>query len=417
MLASNGDLKRQITNDNAFAQAGSGLILDHLLDGKRVVIVTAPGADGQVVSGVTAALHQAGAHVTGQVALQQAFFGPQGTQSNLVALAQQLVPPGVSLIGQGTQASANPQIAGQQDAAQVIAAALVTKDGPGLAAASSRQILSGFAQHGFLDVSTPALAPATLAVVVIPGSPPAGGDSDPANLALLALAEQLDTTARRRCWLDLRPDQGPAARLTRSPRRQRDPVVQRGQRQYGNRPDHGGAGAEPAADRAQAGQLWRCACRRPEPGAHPGAVSEPVRLRRRAGRRPGDAMMGRAARRTGRAAVNGAAASGTALRTGALAAGAARAAYAALNARPPGGQAVWTRTNHRGEPVTLLEGPAVAAAAVTAAVLAPGLSARGRAALAAAGAGPRRSAATTTWPGAGTGADSAGTSARWLAVS
>jgi UDP-GlcNAc:undecaprenyl-phosphate/decaprenyl-phosphate GlcNAc-1-phosphate transferase len=83
----------------------------------------------------------------------------------------------------------------------------------------------------------------------------------------------------------------------------------------------------------------------------------------------------------------GQAVSGTAPRTGALAAGAARAVYAALNSRPPGGRAVWTRTNHRGEPVTLLEGPAVAAAAVTAAALAPALPARSRGALVAAGSG------------------------------
>jgi len=70
-----------------------------------------------------------------------------------------------------------------------------------------------------------------------------------------------------------------------------------------------------------------------------------------------------------------------------LAAVAARAAYAALKAWPPGGRARWTRTNHRGEPVTLLEGPAVAIAAVAVAALAPGLPARGRGALAAAGAG------------------------------
>jgi hypothetical protein len=79
--------------------------------------------------------------------------------------------------------------------------------------------------------------------------------------------------------------------------------------------------------------------------------------------------------------------SNKALLTAGLAAIAARAAYAALTAAPPGGQARWSRTNHRGEPVTLLEGPAVAAAAVAAAALAPGLSGRGRAALATAGAG------------------------------
>jgi len=73
--------------------------------------------------------------------------------------------------------------------------------------------------------------------------------------------------------------------------------------------------------------------------------------------------------------------------TGGLAGAAARAAYAGLTRRPPGGTATWARTNHRGEQVTLLEGPAVAAAAVTAAMLGPALPARGRAALAVAGTG------------------------------
>jgi UDP-GlcNAc:undecaprenyl-phosphate/decaprenyl-phosphate GlcNAc-1-phosphate transferase len=71
----------------------------------------------------------------------------------------------------------------------------------------------------------------------------------------------------------------------------------------------------------------------------------------------------------------------------ALAAGAARGAYALLQARPPGGPAAWTRTNHRGEPVTLLEGPAAAAGAALAAVLTPGLPGRARAGLVAAAAG------------------------------
>ena len=70
-----------------------------------------------------------------------------------------------------------------------------------------------------------------------------------------------------------------------------------------------------------------------------------------------------------------------------LAAAAARAGYAGLTRRPPGGEAAWTRTNHRGEPVTLLEGPAVATAAVLAAMIGPGLAPRTRAALVAAGIG------------------------------
>jgi UDP-GlcNAc:undecaprenyl-phosphate GlcNAc-1-phosphate transferase len=73
--------------------------------------------------------------------------------------------------------------------------------------------------------------------------------------------------------------------------------------------------------------------------------------------------------------------------TAVIAAAAARAAYQALTRNPPGGATQWTRTNHRGEPVTLLEGPAVAAAGAAAAVLAPGVPVRTRAALAAAAAG------------------------------
>jgi UDP-GlcNAc:undecaprenyl-phosphate/decaprenyl-phosphate GlcNAc-1-phosphate transferase len=79
-----------------------------------------------------------------------------------------------------------------------------------------------------------------------------------------------------------------------------------------------------------------------------------------------------------------------AVAAGATAAAAARLAYAALNQRPPGGTKSWSRTNHRGEPVTLLEGPAVTAGAVAGVLAQAGLgsgSARSAAAMAVAGAG------------------------------
>ncbi len=75
------------------------------------------------------------------------------------------------------------------------------------------------------------------------------------------------------------------------------------------------------------------------------------------------------------------------LTSAALAAGLARAAYTILSRRPPGGTGTWTRTNHRGEPVTLVEGPALALAAIAAPALDRGLSPRLRAALAVAGSG------------------------------
>ena len=62
---------------------------------------------------------------------------------------------------------------------------------------------------------------------------------------------------------------------------------------------------------------------------------------------------------------------------GACAAGAARLAYSAMSRRPPGGPKAWSRTNHRGEPVTLLEGPAVAAGAIVGVLAQASLAASG----------------------------------------
>jgi UDP-GlcNAc:undecaprenyl-phosphate/decaprenyl-phosphate GlcNAc-1-phosphate transferase len=69
--------------------------------------------------------------------------------------------------------------------------------------------------------------------------------------------------------------------------------------------------------------------------------------------------------------VNGAARSSLARTAGAgvVAAGVARGAYLALRRYPPAGEKTWARTNHRGEPVTLLEGPAVTVGAVAGQVI------------------------------------------------
>lgn len=103
-----------------------------------------------------------------------------------------------------------------------------------------------------------------------------------------------------------------------------------------------------------ASTLLRPSWGRPSPGAAPGSVLGVL------------------------AAVAGAAA-------GAVA---ARAAYAAFRRRPPiGDEKTWTRTNHRGELITLLEGPAFVAGAGAAAALTPGLSPRLRSAALLAGLG------------------------------
>jgi hypothetical protein len=82
---------------------------------------------------------------------------------------------------------------------------------------------------------------------------------------------------------------------------------------------------------------------------------------------------------------------GYAAAAGACAAGAARLAYSAMSRRPPGGPKAWSRTNHRGEPVTLLEGPAVAAGAIV------GVLAQGAQASLAAASGSTGSSGSSGW--------------------
>jgi len=193
LQAANSVLTRQLNVDDLFGQTNSGSLLDHILQGEQVVVVTAPGYDGRTVTGVTSALRQAGATVTGQVNLTVQFFDiSENTESSLTALAQRLVPAGISLSG----SAAAGQIAGQQAAAQVIAAAIVHQDGQAVVTSTQIQrILYGFGAEGFLQVSGPGGGPAlagqaTLAVVVIPAVAPANASS-PANLALVAFAHDL----------------------------------------------------------------------------------------------------------------------------------------------------------------------------------------------------------------------------------
>jgi len=195
--------QNQITSDGEFAQVAAPLLLTNLLTGQKVVLVTAPGADSTTISGITSALELAGAKVTGEAQLQPAFFDTSAsTETSLEALAEKVAPATITPGEQNALSNLSAQVAGQQDAAEVIAPALVSSDGADLPASQAEEILSGFAQQGYLQVSpskgytAAELSQATLAVVVIPASAPASGDSDPANQALLALAEQLKLQSR-----------------------------------------------------------------------------------------------------------------------------------------------------------------------------------------------------------------------------
>jgi hypothetical protein len=165
-------------------------LLPGLLAGKKVVEVLAPGADTTVQSGVTTALRQAGATVTGEVTVNPTFLNTDGhNEVQLTQLAQTLAPK----VGVTLPAQSSSPVAGQQAAAQVLAASLLTNSGTGSDPAASAAILSPLSQDGFVTISNgnTALQPAQLAVLVAPGGPPPQTGTQTGSRVLVALAVAL----------------------------------------------------------------------------------------------------------------------------------------------------------------------------------------------------------------------------------
>lgn len=200
LYAHNGQLKHEIAADESFAQAAEPSLLRGLLAGERVVLVLAPNTDGGTVDGITKAIQQAGASIAGQVILTPQFFDTTAANEEALAnTAKMLQPTGISL----PPSVPNPQISGQRAAAQVIATAIVDKDGlvPTLTQNQSQHILSGFASANFLQASGPNGASvltgqATMAVVIIPGTVPSVTTRGPVNLALISLTEDLQEAGK-----------------------------------------------------------------------------------------------------------------------------------------------------------------------------------------------------------------------------
>jgi hypothetical protein len=201
----NNALQQQVQGDHEFASAAEPVLLKNLLDGKKVVIITTPGASASVVNGIKTGLGDAGATVSGQVTLSSKFADTSASNLSLLdQLTERVTPANLTLV------NGSPQ----QQAAQVLASALVSKgsssgtgskgnsgsgpgsnSGSGTSSQNAQTILSSFSAGQFITVSGQPATGATLAVIVTPNSIPPGGNSDPANQAVVALAQEFGTSS------------------------------------------------------------------------------------------------------------------------------------------------------------------------------------------------------------------------------
>ena len=181
--------KQQARASDAFLQTAEPKLLNAMLAGDKIVLVTEPGAPSAVINGIEKAAGYAGATVTGVVALQPKFNDLSGaSRSSLSAINTDLA----TTDGTGLAPGADQQTVYQQEAAQLIATAILNHvDGePGLTVPQAQTLLGAYAKSGYLTTSGTPWDRATLAVVVAPQAAPADGPNDPANQVLLAAAAQ-----------------------------------------------------------------------------------------------------------------------------------------------------------------------------------------------------------------------------------
>ncbi len=179
----------RVDASDKFVTAVTPALTESRLGGRSVVVVTLPGTETSLVTGVTKALTSSGATVSGTVEVQDAWADP-AKRSFRDQLLSSLAP----LVG---VADASGNLENRMGA--LLARALVVDrvsdaDHPSTGAT---QALAGLKEAGLLSFDGDGPAPATLAVVVAP--PPdekASPDRRDANLtAWVALASQLDTAS------------------------------------------------------------------------------------------------------------------------------------------------------------------------------------------------------------------------------
>ena len=110
----------QANQGEQYAAAVEPAVLRDLLPGQRLLIVTEPGAQPSVVSGIAAAAADAGASVTGQIALQPKFFDTSDTTRDSLNQTTQDVAQAANIV-------LTPADSFQQQAAQVIGSEILVK--------------------------------------------------------------------------------------------------------------------------------------------------------------------------------------------------------------------------------------------------------------------------------------------------
>jgi hypothetical protein len=183
--------QQQASEGEMYAQAVEPTVLRGLLAKQRLLIVTEPGAQSSVVSGISSAALAAGASITGQINLATKFFDTSGTTQDSLNVT-------TTDVAQAAGLTLDSSATYQQQAVQVIASEILTtaaaSDGkPPVAdqATNAATMLQAYAGSQFLSTTGQPASSATLVVVVTPQNPPSDGSTDQLDQVLIPLVTEL----------------------------------------------------------------------------------------------------------------------------------------------------------------------------------------------------------------------------------
>jgi hypothetical protein len=188
------DLRRQLTASqdqvnyrDRFGASVSGLVVDQRLTGRRILLVTLPGASGRDVDALGQTLRQAGGTLTGRLALEPALFD-QTKAAVLDDVTNRQALPGVPVTGESATARAGSQLARALLSGSASGSASGALDAPATALVAALD-QAGFVQRGR------GLERGGLAVLVVGEPQGTTAAQGQVNAEVVALARAFDAAA------------------------------------------------------------------------------------------------------------------------------------------------------------------------------------------------------------------------------
>jgi hypothetical protein len=179
----------RVDASDKFVTAVTPALTESRLGGRSAVIVTLPGTDASLVTGVTKALTSSGATVSGTVEVQDAWTDPAKR-----SFRDQLLASLAPLVGLEEASGSLDSRMGALLARALVVDRVSDADQP---STNATQALTGLKEAGLTSFDGDGPAPATLAVVVAPAPDESlPSDQQDADLsAWVALAAQLDAAS------------------------------------------------------------------------------------------------------------------------------------------------------------------------------------------------------------------------------